>query len=136
MGEIFADGWIVVGQFEDVLAYELLTSYHAAWTLIAGGKPVGLALGFWSHHDPVESPFMIVDDLIWFPWASPRNRVECGVKFFASVRDDVPLVEYAREEFVPFFEMIMRHGVIRRVGMMRNVHPGERTMVFETIPRN
>lgn len=124
--------------FDAEFAEEVAKNYDAAWTLMAESNgrysPVGLVLAFRSHHNPSYAPFMIIGDIIWFPWASARNRVETAVRLVVEIRDTIGLVEYARAEHVPFFEMLCKHGIVRRVGKMKNVYPGEMTDVFETIP--
>ena len=136
LGESFHDGEMAPEEFRDSLEQELIESYHGAWTLIAetsrGFLPVGVVLGFYSHHNPDKAPFMILGDILWMPWASPRNKVETMVGFFNAMRAEIPMVEYANMETKPFFEMIARHGIMRRVGTSHNVYPGEPTAIFET----
>lgn len=135
MGERFTSGDALPQDFTEEFEAEVLTNYAAAWTLFPtkdSEKPVGLVLGFYSHPDPLFAPFMIVGDIIWFPWATRRNKIESSVNFFNEIRKEIQMVEYASKEHKPFFEMIAKHGIIRRVGTMHNVYPGEATSVFET----
>lgn len=136
MGETFKSGDMESQDFTAAFMAEIETNYHGAWTLFAetpkGFLPVGIVLGFWSHPNPALSPFMIVGDMIWFPWASKRNRIEAGVFFFNRIRNEIPMVEYANESAKPFFEMMAKHGIVRRIGTSFNVYPGETTAVFET----
>ena len=136
MGEDFASGEMSKDDFLDRFEREIRENYAAAWTLFAetgkGFIPVGLVLGFWSHPNPRFSPFMIVGDMIWFPWSSPRNRIESAVCFFHRIRHEIAMVEYAEERFKRFFEMICQHGVMRRIGTSYNVYPGAATAVYET----
>lgn len=136
MGEKYADGKMPSEDFETQFGIEILTNYHAAWTLFAdngnGLIPIGLVLGFYSHHNPEFSPFMIVGDMIWFPWATTRNRVETAVKFFHEIRREIQMVEYARKEHQKFFDMICAHAVLRRAGTSYVVYPGEATAIYET----
>lgn len=135
MGERFAPG-MAPEAFYEAFVDEVRTNYAGAWTLSAetarGFMPVGFVLAFFSHPNPRLSPFMIVGDMIWMPWASARNRVEAAVAFFNGIRKDVPMVEYANDEAKPFFEMIAKHGIMRRVGTSFSVYPGQATAVFET----
>jgi hypothetical protein len=116
---------------------QVMRRYHGAWTLSAetrrGFLPVGLVMAFHSHFEHALCPFMIVGDLIWFPWASKRNRIESAVGFFHRMRNEIPMVDYAHGEVNKrFFEMICRHGVMRRIGTTFNVVAGEPVAVFET----
>lgn len=136
MGGEWGKGDLPALEFIAAFKKEIDDNYHGAWTLFAqttkGLRPVGLVLGFWSHPNPRLAPFMIVGDMIWFPWSSPRNRIEAAVQFFHRIRSEIAMVEYARDEHKRFFEMICHHGIMRRIGTTYNVYPGEGTAVYET----
>lgn len=136
MGEKFAGGDMEPREFDPEFQSEILTNYDAAWTLFAESKkgflPVGLVLGFFSHPNPEFAPFMIVGDMIWFPWSRPRNRIESAVRFFNDIRGEIPMVEYARAEHQKFFDALCSHGIIRRTGTSYVVYPGEKTAIYET----
>lgn len=136
MGAKWAGGEMDAADFATAFEVEVSTIYHGAWTLMAqsrkGFLPVGFVLAFYSHPDPRLSPFMILGDIIWFPWATARNKIEAAVHFFNCIRSSIPMVEYASEKNTRFFEMICQHGLMRRVGTMHIVYPGEKTAVFET----
>ena len=122
--------------FQAEFEAQLDVVYHAAWTLFAetgnGYLPSGLVLGFWSHPDPNYGRFMNIGDMIWFPWASDRNKIEMAVRFFNDIRKEVPMVEYAKMDDKRFFETIAKHGIMRRVGTMHNIYDGAPAAVFET----
>jgi hypothetical protein len=135
MGEQFAVPKMTAAEFKEAFETEVLTNYTLAWTLFAntlkGYRPAGVVLGFHSHPNPKFSPFAIIGDIIWFPWTSARNRIECGAHFFRKV--DMPLVEYAHgDKTKRYFETMARHGLMRRVGTTFNVFRGEPVAVFET----
>jgi hypothetical protein len=136
MGGAFAEPGMDATAFKATFEAEVTANYHGVWTLFAmsrrGFVPVGCVLGFYSHPNPRLAPFMIVGDMLWFPWSSPRNRVEAAVNFFKIIRQTIPMVEYADDAARRFFEIISIHGVMRRVGTMHNVYPGQATAVFET----
>lgn len=136
MGDDFKSADLSAADFAQRFEQEILANYSGAWTMFAETKrgmiPVGLALGFYSHHDQKFAPFMIVGDLIWFPWSTHRNRIESAVNFFHRIRSTTPMVEYARGEYKRFFEMICQHGVMRRIGTTYNVYPNEATAIYET----
>lgn len=136
MGEKWAQGDMDAAAFAVEFEVEVSTVYHGVWTMLAEGRkgfiPVGIVLAFWSHPDPKFAPFMIVGDIVWFPWASTRNKIESAVNFFNSIRGQLAMVEYASEKHRPFFEMICQHGVMRRVGTMEYAIGGEKHAVYET----
>lgn len=137
MGEQWAKTDMPAADFDNAFKIEVIKNYSSCWTLFAetgkGFLPVGLVLAFWSHPNPRLAPFQIIGDLIWFSWASRRNKIESAVNFFSKVRKDFPLVEYAQGETTKrFFEVMCQHGVMRRVGTSFVVFRGEATAVFET----
>lgn len=137
MGDAWKQPTMSVAEFDTTFKTEIIANYSSAWTLFAqtkaGTRPVGLVLAFYSHPNPVLAPFQIIGDIIWFPWASTRNRIETAVNFFSKVRNEHSLVEYARGDATKrFFETIAKHGVMRRVGTTFNVFHGEAVAVFET----
>lgn len=136
MGPHFSDGSMGPEEFKKAFVVEVSTNYAGGWTLSAqtekGFMPVGIVLGFYSHPNPALAPFMIIGDMIWFPWASARNKIESAVAFFNAIRKQMPIVEYADENAKPFFEMIAQHGIMRRVGTTFSVYPGRSVAIFET----
>jgi hypothetical protein len=137
MGAEWGDPTLNADDFTLSFKAEVMANYAAAWTLFAGTPkgflPVGVVLAFFSHPNPRFSPFMIVGDMIWFPWASRRNRVEAAVHFFSKVRKEHALVTYAHgAETKRFFEMIAKHGVIQRIGTTFSVVSGQPVAMFET----
>lgn len=132
----FVDLQMTAEEFKVAFEVHITTYYHGAWTMLAdtnrGYMPTGLVVGFWSHPDSTIAPFMNVGAMIWFPWASARNRIEGAVHFFNVIRKDIRMVEYARLKDKKFFEMIARHGVMRRVGTSHVAYLNEPAAVFET----
>lgn len=110
----------------------VVSNHHAAWTLIAptskGNIPVGIVLAAWAPN----APYMIVNGLCWFPWASRRNILEAIVCFLSGVRKEYQLVFYALPEHKRTYEVCAMHGVVRRVGTSFVAMPGHQAAVFET----
>lgn len=137
MGKPFSDTTLTAQEFDTAFQAVVTTRYHGGWTLFAetrkGYLPAGMVFAFYSHADPALSPFMIVGDIVWFPWATPRNRVESAVNFFAVIRATIPMMDYScRERDKRLFETICKHGVMQRVGTTFNVVRGEPCAIFET----
>lgn len=137
MAGVFAETGMTAEQFKAAFETTVVTRYHGAWTMFAetskGFIPVGFVLAFHSHADPALSPFMIVGDIVWCPWATRRNKVESAVNFFGTIRSTIPMIDYAHGEINKrFFEMLARHGIMRRIGTTYNVVRGEPTAIFET----
>lgn len=133
----FADTGMDRDAFKETFGHALLHRYDAEWTLLAecakGFIPVGLVLAFHGHKDTTISPFMVIGDILWFPWASHRNKIESAVNFFNRMRNEIPMIDYAHGDTNKrFFEMLARHGIMRRVGTTFSIVHGEPTAVFET----
>ena len=76
-----------------------------------GHAPVGLALGLKSEH-------RIQPEFLWFPWASARNRLELGIAFFRLAAREHLAIVWAREADRPYFERLVRYGVLRCRGQV------------------
>lgn len=64
----------------------------------------------------------------WFSWASPRNKIETMLRYFTDRRHDAVFVVISEYEFKPFWELMARYGVLRRIG---NVHfPDKEPLTF------
>jgi hypothetical protein len=124
-------------EFKAAFEATVLRRYHGAWTLFAQTKrgfiPIGMIFAFYSHTEHAWSPFMIIGDIVWFPWASARNKVESAVNFFTKIRHDIPMLDYAYGETnQKFMETMAKHGIMRRVGTTFNIVKGEAVAIFET----
>jgi hypothetical protein len=134
----FTDTGMDAAAFRETFQAEVIRRYHAAWTLFAlvqgrGFIPVGMVFAFHSHFEHAKSPFMIVGDIVWFPWSTPRNRIEAAVNFVNVIRKSVPLMDYAYgDNNKRFWNMVAKHGLVQRVGTTFNVVKGEPVAIFET----
>jgi len=85
--------------------FELLVAPTAEGSTPLG--PVGVALGHASDHR-IEAHFL------WFDWATARNRLECGVKFFRLAADEHIAIVYAEESDEGYFDRVCRYGSLKR----------------------
>lgn len=131
MGESFTKE-MNAEEFKSLFEQFVIQNHHAAWTLIAptakGNIPVGIVLAAWAPN----APFMIVNGMVWFPWASHRNHVESMVCFLNGVRKQQSLTFYTLPEHKRIYEVCAMHGIIRRVGTSFVAIPGKSAAVFET----
>lgn len=120
--------------FKYELEARILSMFDAAWVLSAETKkgfvPAGVACGFWLH--PAYDKCLVLDNFTWFPWATDRNKVECAVGFIHRTRKEVPMIGFAKERDKSFFEMLAKHGIVRRVGTSHNIFEKEPASVWET----
>lgn len=122
-------------QFRDAFSELISSRYDAAWLLSAkttkrGVFPVGMALGFWPHR--IARPFLVLDALVWFPWASARNRVESTVEFLNKMRREIQMIGFARAKDKRFMETLARHGIGRRIGTSMSIFADGPASVWET----
>jgi hypothetical protein len=123
--------------FKQAFGERLLVRYDIEWTLLAdtprGFIPVGMVLAFNGHKDASISPFFVIGDIIWFPWATRRNIVESAVNFFNVARREASFIDYAHGPTNRrFFEMLAQHGIMRRVGTTYSIVRNEPVAIFET----
>jgi hypothetical protein len=59
----------------------------------------------------------------WFPWATPRNKIEVTLKFLTEMRRDMTLLLFVREEFVKFFDRMKEYGVVRHCCKLQKIYP-------------
>lgn len=108
--------------------------FHAIWALKADTKrghiPVGFAFGFWLH--PAQPETMIVNQLVWLPWATARNKLETTANFVTKGRKEMKMMAFSRVEDKSFLEVLAKHGIIRRVGTSHNVFSDGPATVWET----
>jgi hypothetical protein len=133
----FVDTGMDAVTFKAKFQAEVLRRYHGAWTLFAvtarGFIPVGMVFAFHAHFEHAKSPFMIIGDIVWFPWASKRNRIEAAVNFLSVIRKQVPLMDFAHGETNRrFWDVMAKHGIVNRVGTTYNVVRGEKVAIYET----
>lgn len=134
----FSQTNMTADEFNVAFQATVIARYHGAWTLFAevpkrGYMPVGIVMAFYSHAEHALSPFMIIGDIVWFPWASPRNRLEAAVNFFNTIRKQIPMMDYAHGEVNRrFFDTMCKHGIMRRAGTTLNVVKDEPVAIFET----
>jgi len=70
-------------------------------------KPVGLlAVNLLGTHALIRA--------FWFPWATPRNKIETVLKFILDHKKDVHLLGASNEK--PFFDQLFRYGCVRAIG--------------------
>lgn len=120
--------------FVEAFATYIASRFQVAYTLIAkapgkGTIPVGVVFGIIPLHG---KPVVWCGDFTWFPWASPRNKLESTVHFMNQMRREWLVLGFADMGTVPFFEHVCRYGVLRRVGTVFDMLIEGPTAVFQT----
>lgn len=116
--------------FRDAFAEHLVGTYGQAWTLFSetpeGRHASGMVFGW-----PLLGRVLIIGDMVWFPWATKRNVLTAAVNFVNALRDDLLILEFARQKDVPFFERLTEYGLMRRVGVVHDLYK-EPAMLFQS----
>lgn len=94
--------------------------------LLSVDKPVGLVLARLNDH-------RMEPHVWWFPWATPRNKLECAVKFLSSIRfKSLVMIPAAKEDW-SFYEHLLRYGMMKVVGKVDDYFgEGEQAKLFQT----
>lgn len=59
-------------------------------------------------------PTMIEPHVVWFPWASDRNKLETIMKFVNEMRREVLVVIFAEYKERRFWNLLSNYGIIKR----------------------
>lgn len=110
-----------VSEFQNQLL-DRLEGFQGAF-VFSGERPLGLVV-------TVESEHRIEPHVEWFPWASPRNKIEHGVNLINILKEKGLVLVIARMETKDFLVHVAKHGVLRRVGTIHGYFP-EDAVVFE-----
>lgn len=89
-----------------------------------GSIPVGM-VSF------IGDTYKVEPDILWLPWASPRNKAESWGHILNEVRREHLGIIHAREEDIHFFWRMKDYGLIRNSGKIRHYFGrGKDTQVF------
>ena len=70
--------------------------------------------------------------VVWMPWASPRNKIECVVKFVEEMNDKMLLFVEDSEKSLYFH--IRKYGIIRYVGELKYYYDSK-GHIFEAVKK-
>jgi len=112
-------------EFRDAFSEMAAVRYDFGWMLVSGDRPAGaiFAIGILG--------LLFIADTVWFPWATPRQKIETMVHWINEMRRDMKIIEFARPEDKRFWEHIAKHGIMRRVGTVHDVY-GQPSPLFES----
>lgn len=96
---------------------EFLAQFPAEWVFDAPTKdgiiPVGVGLAAY-----VLGEIVIIGEILWFPWASLRNKLESALNLIEASRQENTLLDFADESDQPFYVRLCKYGSVRRVGTL------------------
>lgn len=97
----------------------------AVWTMTdKDGRPVGVVVGY------PRTEIAFEPHVRWFPWASPRNRLECALRFIRKESKAFTLLIFTRPEERNFWQVMARYGVLRKVNPVYNLYRKNDTVDF------
>lgn len=108
-------------EFDEYYGKFMQNHYQYAWVL-QNDKPFGLFFG----NDMGEVIHGL--DMIWYPWATHRNKLEGMLKFITVIRKKKTFVWTSEDK--RFFNHICSYGVARRVGTLQL--KGKTMAVYQT----
>lgn len=96
---------------------DFLAQFPAEWVFDAPTKngiiPVGVGLAAYSIGEIV-----FMGDVIWFPWASVRNKLESALNLIEASRGENTILDFADETDQPFYVRLCKYGSARRIGTL------------------
>jgi hypothetical protein len=105
----------------------ILQSGGDAWVFYSKSvHPVGFMVG------PVSGDRM-EPHVFWFPEATPRNKLECILKWLKEMKEKYRLFVFANEPDWKFFDHLCKYGVIRPVGKYRNLSERGDAMLYQGV---
>lgn len=115
--------------FPDTLA-RYLGTFNAIYIMLAkaekGMVPVGLMVC-------MDGGYRIEPHCIWFPWATPRNKLEAFLNFFNKIRVTRLVILFIPEDDIRVFQHLERYGVIQRRGTIsRFFEDGQFAAIFQS----
>ena len=120
----------------DVAFYKAAVQWEEIYALTVkhtnGRRPVGLMLARIT--EEIGMPARMEPHLMWFPWATPRNKLETTVKWLAEMRlKHLVLIMAPLKEKV-FFTHLCRHGVLRVIGKIHRLFgEDDDGMAYQTV---
>lgn len=111
---------------------EVIGSVQYEWIIDAKGvdgtRPVGLILA-----DSRAAGRAIEPHVDWFPWATSRNCMEGSAAFLKHIGKRHKIFIYSDEPSIPFWERMIRYGILRRgCKIVDYFAMGEHTVFFYT----
>lgn len=110
--------------FHVELSNNIQDAFNYGW-VIETDKPIGAVFGI------ACGPFTVIVDMIWFPWATKRNRIEGAIAGINWVRKKMTCLLYCEEKDKDYYVHIAKYGILRRIGKIEGIYDKPATL-FQT----
>lgn len=109
--ELFSEN-MARDEFRDKL-WEIVSAVDFDWILEVqhegGLRPVGIVFAEYRFGGHGVEPHVE-----WFPWATPRNKLECSIKFLKDVGKQYKVFLYIRDEDLRLWEHVWNYRVLKK----------------------
>lgn len=130
------EGQIYAGLDEELFTEDIICKIKNAdfaWTVECtserGLQPSGIIVGTSFGRGRCVEPHMD-----WFPWATPRNRLEGMACFLRTVGRQLKIFAFIDQENLPFYERIYEYRLLTRgCKVLDHYGPGEHAIMFYTM---
>jgi hypothetical protein len=104
--------------------------FNVLYTLLARVRGEPAPVGIMATRD---GGYRVEPYAVWFPWASPRNKLESLLNFFNKIRVTRLGILFIPEKEIRAFEVLSRYGVIQRRGTLsRFYEDGQFAAIYQT----
>ena len=100
--------------------------------IVGVGMPLGLVVV--SLGGPPKAKRQLYPHVVWFAPTTPRNRLECSLKFIVEMKQEGNLIVVADQTNWRFFEHLCKYGCLRAMGKFRGYfESGEDAMLYQGV---
>jgi len=108
----------------------VLATFNTHYLMLARSegepRPVGMI-------GAIDGGYRIEPHALWFPWATPRNKLESWLNFLNKIRVTRLAIVYVPEKEISIYQHLERYGVIQRRGTIsRFFEDGQFAAIFQT----
>lgn len=114
-------------EFVEILDNHITSNYDFNWSVRKDGQPLCVCFA------KDLTRYMMIGDMVWWPKTGKKAKVQAVAALLNEIRkDNVGLIE-AEYEHKKFYELMVNHKILRRIGSLYDTfEKGSRTTFFQT----